>query len=147
MNKRPDFKSFKEKALKNAKVRAEYEALRPEFELLMEFVSEMKKTKKRSRSVSYDEWLIKKLKNHDLAVEYLNNALREASMSDDKESLELLLMALRNVIQAQGGVAKIAKKAGLGRESLYKTVSEKGNPEFRTISAISNALGFEIRFV
>ena len=106
----------------------------------------VKKTKQAVRSVPYNEWLIEKLKDHDLAVEYLNNALVEG-MKGDAESLELLLVALRNVIYAHGGVAKIAKKAGLGRESLYKTVSEKGNPEFKTIAVLSNALGLELKFV
>ncbi|MCF7799539.1 putative addiction module antidote protein [Candidatus Babeliales bacterium] len=105
----------------------------------------IKQVKKISRSISYDDWLIEKLKDHELAIEYLNNALQE-SYKGDAESLELLLIALRNVIQAQGGMAKIAKKAGLGRESLYKTVSEKGNPEFRTIAAVAHALGLELRF-
>lgn len=45
MDRRPDFKSFKEEALKNAKVRAEYEALRPEFELMMEFIRARKANK------------------------------------------------------------------------------------------------------
>ncbi len=35
MDKKPDFKAFKEKALKKAKVKAEYEALRPEFEPML----------------------------------------------------------------------------------------------------------------
>ena len=105
----------------------------------------IKKSNAKAPSVSYNDWLIEKLKDHDLAVEYLNNALKEG-LSGDSESLELLLLALRNVIQAQGGVAKIAKKAGLGRESLYKTVSEKGNPEFRTIAALTHALGIELHF-
>jgi hypothetical protein len=38
MNKRPDFKSSKEKILKDPEVRKEYEALRPEFELMMKFI-------------------------------------------------------------------------------------------------------------
>jgi len=45
MSKRPDFKTFKEEALKNAKVKAEYEALRPEFELVMNFIKARKKAK------------------------------------------------------------------------------------------------------
>jgi probable addiction module antidote protein len=105
-----------------------------------------KRTKKSSRSIPYDEWLINELKDNKLAVAYLNNALRE-SRDGDAESLELLLVALKNVIQAHGGMAKIAKKAGLGRESLYKTVSTKGNPEFRTIAAVTHALGLEFRFM
>lgn len=105
-----------------------------------------KQIKKVTKSVPYDEWLIEKLKDHDVAVAYLNNALKEAE-GGDSESLELLLIALKNVIQAQGGMTKIAKKARLGRESLYKTVSEHGNPEFRTIAALTHALGLELRFV
>jgi probable addiction module antidote protein len=101
--------------------------------------------KKAANSVPYDEWLIERLKDNELAVTYLNNALKE-SWKGDAESFELLLIALRNVIQAQGGMAKIAKKAGLGRESLYKTVSAKGNPEFRTIAVVTHALGLQLRF-
>lgn len=56
MNKRPGFKTFKEEALKNAKVRAEYEALRPEFELMMEFINARK-----SSNISQED-LAKKLK-------------------------------------------------------------------------------------
>ena len=48
MDKRPDFKSFKEAILKDAKVREEYEALRPEFELMMEFIKERKTTSKKT---------------------------------------------------------------------------------------------------
>jgi len=42
IEKRPDFKSFKEEALKNPKVRAEYEALRSEFEVIMGFIKARK---------------------------------------------------------------------------------------------------------
>jgi len=97
------------------------------------------------KNIPYDEWVTDKLKDHDVAVAYLNNALEEAR-SGESEALELLFMALRNVIQARGGMAKIAKKAGLGRESLYKSVSKHGNPEFRTITALAYALGLELRF-
>ena len=45
MNKRPDYKTFREKALKNPKVRAEYEALRPEFELVIALIKARKAAK------------------------------------------------------------------------------------------------------
>jgi len=104
-----------------------------------------KKTSVVARSVPYDDLLIKALKDHKLAIAYLNNAL-EATKNGDPDGLSLLLIALRNVIQAHGGMAKMAKKTGLGRESLYKTLSEKGNPEFRTIATLSSALGLELKF-
>ena len=45
MSKKPDFKSFKEEILKTVKVSREYKALRPEFELMMEFI-QARKTRK-----------------------------------------------------------------------------------------------------
>lgn len=99
----------------------------------------------KARSVPYKEWLLEELKDREFAVAYLDAALQE-SLNGDKESLELFLVALRNVIQAQGGFTKTAKRAGLGRESLYKTVSEKGNPEFKTIAALTKALGVTLHF-
>lgn len=108
-------------------------------------MAKAKQNKISKKSVSYDDWLMKQLKDHELAVEYLNNALRE-SLKGDEESVALLFVALQNVIQANGGFTKIAKKAGLGRSSLYKTVSMNGNPEFRTIAALTNALGLQLRF-
>lgn len=55
MNSRLNFKAFKEEALKNAKVKEEYESLRPEFELLIEFINARKAAK-----ISQDD-LAKKL--------------------------------------------------------------------------------------
>jgi len=41
------------------------------------------------------------------------------------------------------GMSKVAKKAGLSRESLYKALSSEGNPEFGTILRVMNALGLK----
>lgn len=98
-----------------------------------------------SRSRKYDEWLIESLKDHKAAIAYLNAALEE-SMKGDAESQQVFLMALKDVAEAQGGIAKIAKKAHLGRESLYKTLSPKGNPGLRTLTAIIQAMGLNLRF-
>lgn len=98
-----------------------------------------------AKSKKYHDWLIESLKDHDAAVAYLNEALEE-SLKGDEESQELILMALRNVAVAQGGVAKVAKKAKLGRESLYKTLSPKGNPGLRTVTSLIRAMGLQLRF-
>ncbi|BFU90693.1 MAG: hypothetical protein NTAFB01_18800 [Nitrospira sp.] len=71
------------------------------------------------------------------AEEYLNAALEEGDP-------ELFLLALRNVAEAQGGVAKQAEKTKLNRESLYRMLSERGNPEFRSLDALLHALGFRL---
>lgn len=96
------------------------------------------------RSKKYQEFLIEQLKDHDEAVAYLNAALEE-SLKGDEESQHLFLMAIRNVAEAQGGIGNLARKAGMGRESLYKTLSEKGNPKWHTLVSLVIALGLNLR--
>jgi probable addiction module antidote protein len=90
-----------------------------------------------SKSKSYHEDLIESLQNPREAEAYLNAALEE-------EDPELFLLALRNVAEAQGGVAQLAEKTKLNRESLYKMLSERGNPELRSLDALLHALGFRL---
>ncbi len=97
-----------------------------------------------AKSRKYQDFLIEELKDHDEAVAYLNAALEE-SLKDDEESKHLFLLALRNVAEAQGGISKLAKKTHLGRESLYKTLSEKGNPKWHTLVSLVIALGLNLR--
>lgn len=54
--------------------------------------------------------------------------------------------ALGAVARAKG-MAKIARKTGLGRQSLYKALSEGGNPEFSTVIKVLGALGIQIAAV
>lgn len=97
-----------------------------------------------AKSKNYQEWLIEKLKDHDEAVAYLNVALEE-SLKGDEESQHLFLIALKNVAEAHGGIANLAKKANVGRESLYKTLSEKGNPKWHTLLSLISSLGLNLR--
>jgi len=96
------------------------------------------------KSRKYQDWLLEKLKDHDEAVAYLNTALEE-SLKGDEESQHLFLIALRNVAEAQGGVGKLAKKAHVGRESLYKTLSGAGNPKWHTLVSLCVAMGLNLR--
>ena len=74
----------------------------------------------------------------------MNEALNE-SLKGDEESQKLFLMALRNVAEAQGGIGVLAKKAKVGRESLYKTLSGTGNPKWHTLVSLMIALGLNLR--
>jgi len=67
----------------------------------------------------------------------LNAALKE----DDPN---LFLLALKSVAESQGGVAHLVEKAKLQRESLYKMLYERGNPELRSLDADLYALGFRL---
>lgn len=89
----------------------------------------------------YESYLYPALRDDDAhARRYLTGCF-----NDDYEPT--FLGALRDVVLARGGVAKIAKAAGLNRESLYKTLSRGGNPEVNTLRKILTALGLKVEFV
>lgn len=79
----------------------------------------------------------RELARPSLTEEYLDAALEE----DDPA---LFLVALRNVAETQGGVAQLADKTNLNRESPYKMLSERGNPELKSLDALLHALGFRL---
>ena len=88
-------------------------------------------------TVSHRERLIEELRaDPDLAAEYLNAAAED---SDPR----VYLSALRTVAEAQG-MAKVAKAAGVPRESLYRALSSSGNPRFTTFHAILKAAGLKM---
>jgi probable addiction module antidote protein len=93
---------------------------------------------KRKATVSHDEAIVRRLrKNPTFAAEYLKAALEE----DDEPGV--LLIALRRLAQAQG-IAKVAKAAGIERESLYRALSAKGNPRLSTLVAVTRAIGLRL---
>lgn len=87
------------------------------------------------RTKDYHSWLVRKLADPFRAERYLRQAI------DD--SPEMFLKALRNVAEACG-MSKVAEKAGLNRESLYRTLSSEGNPTLSTLSAVLDALGLKM---
>ena len=90
-------------------------------------------------SVSNDAEIIKDIRQSKrFAVEYLKAAL------EDVEEPRVLLIALRHIAEARGGVAKIAKAAGIERESLYRALSAKGNPRLSTLQAVMGALKLKL---
>lgn len=77
------------------------------------------------------------LKTQKDIVAYLNAALEDGETA-------VLLEALRNVAQAKGGMGALAKAAGVSRESLYRTLSRRGNPKIETIMELLKALGLKL---
>jgi probable addiction module antidote protein len=53
-------------------------------------------------------------------------------------------IALRTITDAVGGMAALADKTGLSRETLYRTLSEKGNPRLETLTAILAVFGLRL---
>ena len=87
--------------------------------------------------VTISDWDASKfLNNEDDIIAYLN-----AVMEYDDPAL--FQQAIGNVAKARG-MAQVAKEAGVGRESLYKSLSAQGNPSFQTILKVGKALGGRI---
>ncbi|MGA7301002.1 MAG: addiction module antidote protein [Candidatus Sulfotelmatobacter sp.] len=90
-------------------------------------------------SESHDEVMRRRLReNPKFAAEYLKAAL------GDTEEPRILLIALRRIAEARGGIAKVAKAAGIERESLYRALSAKGNPRLSTLVAVTKAVGLKL---
>jgi probable addiction module antidote protein len=93
---------------------------------------------KSKTSVSHDEAIVRRLrKDPGFAAEYLKSAL------EDTNEPRVLLVALRHLAQAQG-IAKVAKAAGVERESLYRALSANGNPRLSTLVAVTKAIGLKL---
>jgi probable addiction module antidote protein len=90
-----------------------------------------------TKSIDYQDYLVSSLHNPEEARGYLNAALQGGEMP-------VFLLALRSVIAAQGGMTKLAQKIHCSRSSLYKTLSQKGNPEFKNIIKILQALDMNL---
>jgi probable addiction module antidote protein len=94
--------------------------------------------KKSPAAVPQDEWLSAQLRDRELAVAYLNAALKEGDQA-------AFMLALRNVAKARGGVAMLARFTGMNRVALSRALSVNGNPELRNFTRILDASG--LRFV
>jgi probable addiction module antidote protein len=68
-------------------------------------------------------------------------AYLEAVLEDGDPSL--IAAALGDIARVKG-MTKVARKAGLGRESLYKALSRDGNPEFATVLKVIRSLGLRL---
>lgn len=87
------------------------------------------------RTVDHHSWLIEELRDPVTASNYLNEALAD--------SPQMFLKALHNVSEAWR-ISAVAKKAGVRRESLYRTLSKHGNPRLNTLRAVLSVLGLGI---
>ena len=75
-----------------------------------------------------------------MADVYLATALEEANLPGGQFAL---LAALRHIAEAQG-MASVAEKAGMPRESLYRALSPRGNPTIKTLLAVLAASGLQL---
>ncbi|HEY1649357.1 MAG TPA: addiction module antidote protein [Terracidiphilus sp.] len=92
--------------------------------------------------VSHNEREIEELRaDRAFAVAYL-----QASMEalDNPEERAGGLLALRAIAEAYGGLGAVAAQAGISRESLYRSLSPKGNPTLKTLIAVLKTLNLRL---
>jgi probable addiction module antidote protein len=87
-------------------------------------------------TTSYKEGLIRDLTDPEEAAAYLNAALEEGSQ-------EAFLLALRDIAESKG-MARISRKAHLNRESMYRMLSGKGNPQLSSLASILKSAGLRL---
>ena len=90
----------------------------------------------KTKILTYD--VAEQLRTPEEMAAYLDAWLTEAP--DDAAGIA---RALGDIARARG-MSQVARDAGLSRESLYKALSESGNPSFATILKVARALG--VRF-
>ena len=76
-------------------------------------------------------------KDPQFAAEYLNAVLEDGEQEE-------VLSALRRMATAFGGVPKLAAEAELNATTLYRTLSPKGNPELKSLTALLRAMGMQL---
>ncbi|CAN0625003.1 putative addiction module antidote protein [Burkholderia multivorans] len=76
------------------------------------------------------------LDSEEMIAAYLNAALEEGDP-------DLLMAAIADIAKARG-IAKVAADAGLGRESLYKTLTPGSKPKLETVFKLMHALGVKL---
>ena len=98
--------------------------------------------KKLSSYKNYDDWAIDILKSDKTRADrFLKLAMSEFEKDGD---VATLLIALRHVAQAKGGISQLSNKTKIARESLYNILSKNGNPTLTTFKSVIDALGYKM---
>ncbi len=90
------------------------------------------------KSRSHEEATIESFqRDAKFAAEYLNTILEEGDQQE-------LMVALRYMAEAFGGVTRLAEEAELNATTLYRTLSPQGNPELKSLRALLKAMGMRL---
>ena len=93
---------------------------------------------RRKRRIELRPWdPAEHMHSEDDMIGYLNAVI-------DEDDFTVLMSAIGDVARAKG-MTQVARETGLGRESLYKSLSSQGNPEFATVQKVLKSLGMQLR--
>jgi probable addiction module antidote protein len=86
----------------------------------------------------HEEAVIEELRDDpEYAAEYLNAVLEDGDQEE-------LMLAMRRIATAFGGVSKLAEQAELNANSLYRMLSPQGNPELKSLTSLLGAMGMRL---
>lgn len=91
---------------------------------------------------SYDEFLLEQLKDPEEARAYLEASIEAYEEDGDTAAL---LLAMRDVAKARGGIRKLAERTGMSREYLYGVLSTRNKPGLDNLLGILAGLGFRVK--
>ena len=94
------------------------------------------KSRKKTKTSPYD--VADHLRTSEEMAEYL-----DAWLTEPPDDVAGIARALGDIARAKG-MSKVAREAGLSRESLYKALSEDGNPSLATVLKVAKALGLRL---
>lgn len=89
-----------------------------------------------TRDKSYDQATLQALTDPTEAAAFIEAVLE----LDDPAAL---LVALRQVAKAHG-MAEVARRANMGEKTLFKSLSENGNPTITTVYKVLHAVGLRL---
>jgi len=89
------------------------------------------------RLKNYRDDLLKRLRDPEYAAEYLAQVLAGSDSA-------AFLIALKDVVEARGGVGELSGRIGLKRPSLYRILSKNGNPTLATLQEILKPLKLRV---
>ena len=93
-------------------------------------------------TTSFKENLVKALQDPEEAQAFLEAAFLAY---EEDGNTDALLLAMRDVAEAQGGIGKLAKRTDVSREHLYEILASKHQPRLDNLLSILSGLGFRIR--
>lgn len=92
----------------------------------------------------FQDYLVEKLRQPEEAENFINAAIAEYETDGDTKSL---MLAIRYLAEAKGGLAKLSTKTHLNRQNLYKILTGKTTPNLSTTFTILNGLGYNLQVV
>ena len=87
--------------------------------------------------------LLQRLSNSQYAATYLKAAWEETLTDGNTKAF---LLALKNVVAAQGSIPEVASESEISRQHLDQILSDEDNPTLETLTSVLQAVGLTIDF-